>query len=501
MTNYLIRRLILLPITLFFIILTNFVIINLAPGDPVTVMEITPEGAATKREDHSVAFGSDDRYLQFREFYGLTLPILFNQLPNTTQEYIQETLWSIVNNKKSPESTQEMLFKESKELKTTFGDQSKFIMPKLLTVINNPKEESAIRRMAVRFFIRGGTRQAILGPNLSTEENAYNKKITKDNNLLQSLTIQNNDTPSQVESKIHSLNSWYSENEAFYDFQPDFSKKVEIFFTQTRFYKYFSRVLTLDFGTLRNDSNKTVINEVTKRFKYSLTLSIIPMIITLFLCQIFGFIMALKQHKLPDYSLNLIFLVLYAIPVFVVAPFLIEKVAINGHFPFTNIPIPLSGFTSPDAIYNDQTSYQRLLDVLQHIFLPVIAVMYGMLAAQSRLSRTAVLEVMRQDYVRTAKAKGVPRTTIWVKHIGRNAAITIVTSIAGSLGIILGGSLIVETMFEIDGFGKFFYDAIVNRDYNVIMFSALASAFLTLVGYLIADIAYTLLDPRITLDD
>ena len=126
--------------------------------------------------------------------------------------------------------------------------------------------------------------------------------------------------------------------------------------------------------------------------------------------------------------------------------------------------------------------------------------MYGSLAAQSRISRTAVLEVLRQDYVRTAHAKGLAAGTVYFRHVGRNASITIVTSIAGSLGIILGGSLIVESIFDINGFGRFFYEAILNRDYNVIMFSALAGSFLTLLSYLVADIAYTVLDPRVTLD-
>ena len=84
--------------------------------------------------------------------------------------------------------------------------------------------------------------------------------------------------------------------------------------------------------------------------------------------------------------------------------------------------------------------------------------------------------------------------------MGRNASITIVSSLAGSLGLVLGGSLIVEILFDINGFGKFFYDGVINRDYNVIMFSALAGSFLTLIGYLAADLAYMWLDPRITLD-
>ena len=261
-----------------------------------------------------------------------------------------------------------------------------------------------------------------------------------------------------------------------------------------------SRIATLDFGTLRDDSNKTVISEVVKRFKYSLTLSIIPMLLTFFLCIVIGFTMALYHEMWPDYSLNLACLILYAIPIFVVAPFLIEEVALNHTFPFTNIPIPISGFTSPERIYENMTSLQRLFDIIRHITLPIIAIIYGSLAAQSRLARTAVLEVMRQDYVRTARSKGVSPAGVTIKHIGRNAAITIVTSIAGSLGIVLTGSLIVETVFEINGFGKFFYDAVINRDYNVIMFSALAGSFLTLLGYLVADITYTVLDPRVSLD-
>jgi peptide/nickel transport system permease protein len=210
--------------------------------------------------------------------------------------------------------------------------------------------------------------------------------------------------------------------------------------------------------------------------------------------------MAYYQRGWPDYVLNITFLVLYAIPVFVVAPFLIEKVALYHCFPFTDTPIPLNGFTSSDRIYNQETSWQRLIDVLKHIALPISAIMYGSLAAESRLSRTAVLEILRHDYIRTAFAKGLSPFTVMFKHVGRNAGITIVTSLAGSLGTILGGALIVEILFDINGFGKFFYDAIINRDYNVIMFSALAGSFLSLIGYLFADLAYMWLDPRITLE-
>jgi peptide/nickel transport system permease protein len=501
MLNYILRRLLLLPITLFCIILVNFVIINLAPGDPVTITEISQEGGgAVRKEDRSVAFGSDERYLQFREYFGLTLPILFNTWPWTTQKSVDQTLRRLETRKYAPSDLEEMNFKSYEDMRIAFGDRARFIMQKLLDIIRDPHADMSLRSMASRFFARGGTRQAYLGPNLDEQQKLYNVKIAKDNNLLSQLIIQKSDSPEEVTQKVSQMQQWYEENKAVYQFDPTPAQKIKSFFFDTRFFRYMKRVLSFDFGTLRNDQNKTVVSEVAKRFKYSLTLSITPMFFTFALCLIFGALMAYFQNRWPDYVPNVFFLILYAIPIFVVAPFLIEEVALNRTFPFTNIPIPISGFTSPDSIYNNLNSFQRFTDILKHIFLPLIAIMYGSLAAQARLSRTAMLEVLRQDFVRTAKAKGTPPLTILWRDVGRNASITIVTSLASSLGIVLGGSLIVETLFEINGFGKFFYDAILNRDYNVIMFSALAGSFLTLIGYLVADLAYTLLDPRLTLE-
>ncbi len=497
MGTYLLRRLILLPITLFFIILVNFVILNLAPGDPTTVSDISQ---GTRRQENSESLNIDDRYLLFREFYGLTLPILFNTWPWMTQEQVDLRIWQIVHEQWGPEDPEPITFKEFSALRVEMGDRARFVMPQLIHLFTDPSREPAMRKAAMRFFIRGGSRPGYLGAILTPEEKAYNIKVGQQNIYLSSLMPLESDSAAEVEKKAQELVRWYGEHKVAYGFEPSGWQLVPLFFFETRFARYMSRVLTLDFGSMRNDNNKSVISEVVKRFKYSLTLSLIPMAVTLVLCILFGFMMALYQNRPLDYGFNILFLVLYAIPVFVVAPFLIEKVALHHNFPFTNIPIPLGGFTSPEETYDKLNTMQRLLDIFQHIALPLVAILYGTLAAQSRLSRTAVLEVLRQDYVRTAYAKGLPKSTVLVKHVGRNAAITIVTSVAGSLGLILGGSLIVETLFQIDGFGKFFYDAIVNRDYNVIMFSALAGSFLSLMGYLAADLAYAALDPRLKLD-
>ncbi len=499
MLSYIIRRLLLLPLTLFGIVLVNFIIINLAPGEPTTQTEMSASGEASRRADRSVAFGSDERYLQMREHFGLTLPILLNTWPWISRAEVQQTLWELVSHRAIRDS-EEMSVRDYDSQRLLMGDEARFVMPHLLSILSDSKEDMGIRLMASRFFARGGTHQVTVGASITPGQRIDNRKIDQDNSLLRTAVLESTDNAEALHKKIATMDQWYKDNKEIYNLEPGIADKLVILFFETRFTRYFGRVLTLDFGTLRNDDNKTVIDEVTKRFKYSLTLSLLPMAITFVLCIVFGFLMAAKQNKWPDVSLNVVFLILYAIPIFVVAPFLIEKIGLTGHFPFTDIPIPYSGFTSKEAVYDQMTSWQRLIDVAQHIFLPIIAITYGGLAAQTRLSRTAVLEVLRQDYVRTARAKGVPPSIVLSKHVGRNAAVTIVTSIAGSLGVVLGGSLIVETLFDINGFGKFFYNAVLNWDYNVIMFSALAGSFLTLLGYLMADIAYTLLDPRVTLE-
>jgi peptide/nickel transport system permease protein len=493
MTTYIIRRLLLLPITLFAIILVNFVILNLAPGDPSTLANLNATGEATRSATDSGATG-ENQYLLFREHYGLTLPILFNS-------------WSYIGEKEVKEGLEQLAFSKDElsahqyhSLRTLWGDRAKFIMPLLIKKATDRTLPLPIRKMAASLFIRGGIRQGEVGATLTPKQRENNRFISKQNIFLASQKITENDQEDVLEEKITHLAEWYALMGGSTAFTKTGPEKIKSFFFETRFCRYISRVITLNFGTLRNDSNRKVIHEVGKRIKYSLTLAVIPLLCTFGLCQIFGMIMAVKQNHWVDYSLNVVFLILFAIPIFVVAPFLIEKFALNKTLPFTNISIPYSGFQSPSEVYESMTSLQRLGDILLHIILPLIAIKYGTLAIQARIARTAFLEVLRQDYIRTALAKGLPKRTILLKHVGRNGAITIVTSLATSLGVVLGGSLIVETIFEINGFGKFFYEAILNRDYNVVLFSAFAGSFLTLIGFLIADLSYTLLDPRISLE-
>jgi peptide/nickel transport system permease protein len=497
MLYYILKRLLLLPLTLFCIVMVNFVIINLAPGEPVYMSELGT-GDAAKSERFASATGGDERYLQFRQFFGLTLPILFNTWPFIGYQELLTNLQMLSD--KKDQSGKELSAKKFSDLKIQLGDEAPFVLPKLITIMEDKKLPFPVRKLAMMLFFRGATQFAYIGANLSTKQKKANEIIAKNNLFLDNLRVSPRDTIKQFEAVATELHVWYNLHKQELNSEPTTLQKISIFFFDTRFFRYLSRVCTLDFGVLRQDTNRSVIGEVVSRLKYSLTLAIIPMIVTFFLCQLFGLFMAIWKNSFFDISLSLVFLIFYATPVFVIGPFLIEKVALHHNYPFTDIPFPIRGFSSEDSIFNSYTSLQRVLDVARHITLPLLTIFYGSLAVQSRLSRAIFIETLHQDFVRTAQAKGVSRFALYAIHVGRSAAIPILTAVAGSLGLILGGSVIIETIFEIHGFGKFFYDAIIERDYNVMMFSALVGSFLALAGYLIADITYMCLDPRVTLE-
>ncbi len=139
-----------------------------------------------------------------------------------------------------------------------------------------------------------------------------------------------------------------------------------------------------------------------------------------------------------------------------------------------------------------------LFDRIWHLILPVITLSYGGFAFLAKLTRTSILENLQADYARTARAKGVSESDVLWKHVFRNSLMPLITVTAGLLPSLLAGSLIVESIFSIDGMGKLALDAVKGRDRELILSITLISGFLTLIGYLIADFLYTIVDPRVS---
>jgi peptide/nickel transport system permease protein len=207
-----------------------------------------------------------------------------------------------------------------------------------------------------------------------------------------------------------------------------------------------------------------------------------------------GVFSATHSGSASDRLLTLFFFLLYSLPGFWVAVLLIMFL---GGGELWDV-FPIYGVSSVGS--ESWPFPARLLDRLWHLVLPVFCLTYGSLAYLSRLTRASLLEVIREDYVRTARAKGLSERIVIFKHAFRNALLPIVTLLAFLLPAMFGGSVIIESIFSIPGMGQLAFEAVLSRDYPVIMAITTISALLTLVGLLLGDILYAALDPRIKLE-
>lgn len=260
-----------------------------------------------------------------------------------------------------------------------------------------------------------------------------------------------------------------------------------------RYWIWVKQIATLDFGRSYKD-HRPVIQKIKERLPITLALNIISIFLVYTISIPLGVFSAVKQGSLQDRVITFFLFALYSIPSFWLAVVLIYFL---GGGEFWDV-FPIYGILSPGA--ENFPFYKKAVDFLWHITLPVICLTYGDLAYLSRYQRGSLLEVLHEDFLRTARAKGLPESKVIFKHALRNALIPIVTIIASILPAAIGGSVIIESIFSIPGIGKLGFEAVLSRDYPVIMAIATISAFLTLAGILISDLAYVLVDPRISFE-
>jgi peptide/nickel transport system permease protein len=233
-----------------------------------------------------------------------------------------------------------------------------------------------------------------------------------------------------------------------------------------------------------------VLQLILDRIPATLLLSSTSLILTYLLSVPLGLWAAAKSGTVAERSASTLLYMLYSLPAFVAALYLQLLFYVKLGW------LPLFGMTSDN--YETLTTAGKTLDLLKHATLPIVCFTYGSLAYYSRFIRANMQEVVRQDYIRTARAKGVgPRAIIW-KHAFRNTMIPLVTMMGLTLPGLLSGAVILEQIFVWPGMGRLFFESIGQRDYNVIMGLVLMFSVLTLAGQLLADILYAVVDPRVT---
>lgn len=239
--------------------------------------------------------------------------------------------------------------------------------------------------------------------------------------------------------------------------------------------------------------NKTAWQLIVERFKVSLIFGIAGFVLTYIVCIPLGITKALRNGGSFDLVSSIIVFTGYAIPAFAFGMLL--KMLFSGTVEgFWNI-FPVAGFTS--ANFEMLSFWGKVKDIFMHMFLPVLCYVIGNFALLTILMKNSLLDQIGKDYIRTVLAKGgSPRRAIW-GHAFRNSLIPIVTGIGGILTIMFAGSVLIEKVFEIPGMGLLSLEAIIGRDYPVFLGIVSVTSVLGLIGNIISDMAYVLIDPRI----
>lgn len=259
-----------------------------------------------------------------------------------------------------------------------------------------------------------------------------------------------------------------------------------------RYVRWLGRLVRLDFGQSMSTDRRPVWDKIKERLWPTMSLAILSMGISLSLAIPIGIYSAARQNRLFDTVSSTILYALYSIPSYVMAVPLILLIGVQWDL------LPFQGMTSDN--YYDLSSMGKFIDLVQHYTLITFCFSYGALAYYSRFVRQNMLEVLRQDYIRTARAKGLSEYNVILRHGFRNALIPVITLFGLILPSIIGGSVILEVMFNWPGMGRLFFESMLSRDYPTIMALTFITATLVLVGTLLADLCYPLVDPRVSYD-
>ena len=252
-------------------------------------------------------------------------------------------------------------------------------------------------------------------------------------------------------------------------------------------------LLVLDFGE-SSRFHRPVLQLLIERLPITLLLNAISLFLIYWISIPIGVFSATKSGTKRDGVLTTALFVLYSMPSWWVATMFIVYF---GGVQFVDW-FDVDGLH--DLGYERYTLFEYLGDSINRLILPVICLTYGGFAYLSRQMRSGMLDVVRADFVRTARAKGLAEKRVIKRHALRNALIPIITLMGYLLPAMIGGSIIIELIFSIQGMGLLGYDAITNRDYSVVLANTTFAALLTLIGLLVSDVLYCVVDPRISLD-
>jgi len=259
----------------------------------------------------------------------------------------------------------------------------------------------------------------------------------------------------------------------------------------TAYFDWVGKVAHGDFGDSFVDS-RPVSEKIGERIGLTMSIAGSALVLSYLIGIPLGVIAAIKRGQTVDRVISFVVFVLYSIPSFAAALLLILFVAGGDYL---NL-LPMYGANSINA--SEMGPLPWLGDRMLHLVLPVLCLTYASLSYISRYTRVSMLEALSQDFIRTARAKGLPERLVILRHALRNALIPVITVFALELPVLISGAVILEEIFSLPGMGQLMFQSLEARDQPVIMGVTTLAAIVTLLGYLTADILYVIVDPRIS---
>jgi ABC-type dipeptide/oligopeptide/nickel transport system permease component len=494
MLSYVIKRVLLMIPTFLGVSVVIWLVMTFAPGEPASGDSQGGFGA-------DISEGSQDRdrtnlnQRLFRQQFALDRPRLLNTWTGLDADDVKTELQVLLDRDEEARKPEPRLdIARIRKATRRLDDWGTYSIPPLLEVLktaDGPMQDLALTRLKYAAYqfkpIRAAGRKATL------EERENDRRILRENRALDSpkFTWEKGAGPKRRAEVIESWDAWFAaqQEKGRWSYRDSFFERAWLLASDTQFGKYWSNLASLDFGK-SFDTKEPVLGLIISKLKYSLSLALPAFLLAWIIAVFLGVISAAKHNSVLDQTTGVILFMAYSIPSFLMATVLVKWLAVEWKW------FPTSRFE--DAMASEMNTWDHFLDILYHLALPLFCYTYGSVAYISRQARSGMLEVMQSDFIRTARAKGVPERTVLWKHGVRNGMMPLLTMLGTALPILIAGSVVIEYIFQIPGFGQLMINSIVKRDYNVVMGISLISSLLTLIGLHITDIMYAAVDPRVS---
>jgi len=490
MFKYAIKRILTFIPMLIAISLLSFVISINAPGDPVERLSKAAgnEGSAEKQSGASKKIKQE-----LRKKLGLDLPIFYFSITDLASS---DTLYRI----------QDKYHKKNLEALTHQSGNWRAVSDYYNALLKLQKSHQSIDLKSIT------AKDSSLNVNEVTEANnqfgvEIGSLLETSNKLLiagkfdkmNTLVIDNiflSNIKQQLQEVQNSNNNLVSKSQTWKTYIPN----INFYGSKNQYHLWLfgngkerKGLLRGDFGISYIDS-QPIQDKIWQKVGISFSLSLISIFLAYLISIPIGIYSAYKKDSVADKGMSLILFILYSMPSFFVGTLLLLQFANPDNLSW----FPVSGIQDPTLFNPEWSIWQKIKHRLPFLILPIITYTYGSFAFLSRIMRVGMIDIVTQDYIRTARAKGLGESKVILKHALRNSLLPVITVFAAIFPMAIGGSIIIEVIFSIPGMGVEVFNSILNYDYPMIITVFTLSGFLTMIGYLVSDILYAVVDPRIS---